>query len=60
MSRLIELIKALIPRIESQRANDEAYLAASVDIYDLERRMHEIDERGRNASPDLTFSLGLR
>jgi hypothetical protein len=60
MSKLLELIKALIPTIEQQHARDEAYLAESVDIYDLERRMREIDRRGRNTSQDLTFSLGLR
>jgi hypothetical protein len=60
MSKLLELIKALMPTIESQHVRDEAYLAESVDIYDLERRMREIDRRGRNTSQDLTFSLGLR
>jgi hypothetical protein len=60
MSKLFELIKALMPRIEPQHLRDEAYLAESVDIYDLERRMREIDQRGRNASQDLIFSLGLR
>ena len=60
MSKVFELIKALMPRIEPQHLRDEAYLAESVDIYDLERRMREIDQRGRNASQDLIFSLGLR
>ena len=60
MSKLLELIKALIPTIEPQNVRDEAYMAESVDIYDLERRMREIDRRGRNTSHDLTFSLGLR
>ena len=60
MFKVLQFIKALIPRIESQDARNEAYLAESVDIYDLERRMREIDQRGRDASPDLTFSLGLR
>ena len=40
---------------------DDQYLADAADIYDLERRMREIDERGRSsAANDLTFSLGLR
>ena len=60
MSRLFGLIQAILPEIEPQRARDEAYLAESVDIYDLERRMREIDQRGRSAANDLTFSLGLR
>ena len=60
MSKLFGLIQAILPEIEPQRARDEAYLAESVDIYDLERRMREIDQRGRTAANDLTFSLGLR
>ena len=60
VSRLFGLIQAILPEIEPQRARDEAYLAESVDIYDLERRMREIDQRGRCAANDLTFSLGLR
>ena len=60
MSKLFGLIEAILPEIEPQRARDEAYLAESVDIYDLERRMREIDQRGRTAANDLTFSLGLR
>jgi len=60
MSKLLKLINALIPTIEPQHVRDEAYLAQSVDIYDLERRMREIEWRGRNGSQDFTFSLGLR
>jgi len=60
VSRLFGLIQAILPEIEPQQARDQAYLAESVDIYDLERRMREIDQRGRCAANDLTFSLGLR
>ena len=60
MSKLFGLIQAMLPEIEPQQARDQAYLAQSVDIYDLERRMREIDHRGRCAANDLTFSLGLR
>ena len=60
MSKLLGLIQALLPEIEPQRNRDQAYLAQSVDIYDLERRMREIDQRSRSAGGDLTFSLGLR
>ena len=59
MSKLLGLIEAILPEIEPQQVRDQAYLAESVDIYDLERRMREIDQRGRSAN-DLTFSLGLR
>ena len=60
MSKFLGLIQAMLPQIEPQQARDQAYLAQSVDIYDLERRMREIDQRGRCAANDLTFSLGLR
>jgi hypothetical protein len=60
VSKLLGLFQAMLPEIEPQQARDQAYLAQSVDIYDLERRMREIDERGRDAANDLTFSLGLR
>ena len=45
---------------EAEQDRDEQYLAQASDIYDLERRMREIDQRGRCAANDLTFSLGLR
>lgn len=48
MSYFYQLIKHLLPAIQSQRERDESYLAESVDIYDLERRMREIDCRGRS------------
>lgn len=52
MTKLLNLLKSFLPSIESQKDRDEAYMAAAVDIYDLERRMREIDERGRrNGSP---------
>ena len=60
MSKLLGLFQAMLPEIEPQQSRDQAYLAESVDIYDLERRMREIDQRGRTAANDLTFSLGLR
>ncbi len=60
MSRLFALLKILIPTAESRSAHDEAYLAEAVDIYDLERRMEEIDRRGRNVPQALTFMQGLR
>jgi hypothetical protein len=45
MSPLIERLIALVPHIPSQKELDEAYINASVDIFDLERRMAEIDHR---------------
>jgi len=60
VSKLLGLIQAILPEIEAQQDRDQAYLAQSVDIYDLERRMREIDQRGRSTASDLTFSLGLR
>jgi len=55
MSTLIEFIKALIPGFQSQKQLDEAYLAESSDVYDLERRMREIDFASRNNAKNLVF-----
>jgi hypothetical protein len=60
MTRFLDFIKALIPRVEPQRVLDEAYLGRSVDIHDLERRMRELEQRGRNATQGSTFLLGAR
>lgn len=40
MSKFLDFIKSLAPK--SQRQLDEAYLARSTNIYDLERRMREL------------------
>ncbi len=45
MSKLIELIKAYLPRLQSQKDVDDSYLKESVDIFDLEHRMQTIDNR---------------
>lgn len=60
MSRLIELIQALLPRFETQAERDEAYLNEAIDIYDLERRMREIDGRADALATGLRFGLVLR
>ena len=50
MSKLFELLKSLIPPVDP----DEAYLAGSADVYELERRMEEVDRRrGDPAQPGL-------
>jgi hypothetical protein len=60
MSAILRLIKALLPSFPSQHDRDEAYLAEAVDIYDLERRMREIDARGRNVPQGLPFGFSMR
>jgi hypothetical protein len=60
MTKLLDFIMALVPKVEPQRVLDEAYLARSVDIHDLERRMRELEQRGRSATQGLTFLLGAR
>ncbi|MCK7498776.1 MAG: DUF3563 domain-containing protein [Comamonadaceae bacterium] len=55
---VVQILKALLPEIESQHERDEHYLAASVDDCDLERRLHEIDDRGRDVSTQ-AIALGL-
>ncbi len=60
MSSFTKLIQAFLPRGNSQQERDEAYLNDSVDIYDLERRMVEIDRRKRSGAlhtPTFNFSM---
>jgi len=45
MSKFIELIKALLPNVKSQKALDDAYLAQASDVHDLEMRMACVEVR---------------
>ncbi len=57
MSPIIEFIKTLVPHIPTQQELDEAYLNASIDACDVERRMWEIDHRVAPSQPN-TEGLG--
>jgi hypothetical protein len=58
MSKPIEFIKALVRSFKSEKDQDSAYLSEAVDVYDLERRMREIDFRAKNASGGHTCGFG--
>jgi hypothetical protein len=58
--KFVNAIKAAMPVFEAQRAHDEAYLAESVDIFDVERRMREIEVRGENRSQAFSLLAGFR
>ncbi len=60
MSKFGYFLKSLIPHIESQDERNEAYLAEAVDIYDLERRMEQLERQGRETPPALSFAQGVR
>ncbi len=60
MSNLLSLLRSVLPTIESQAERDEAYLAAAVDLRDLERRMREIDDRGRAQASPIASGLYVR
>ncbi len=60
MTKLLNFLKSLLPSIESQTQRDEAYMAGAVDIYALERRMREVDERGRKNWSPITHGLYAR
>jgi Protein of unknown function (DUF3563) len=57
---LVHLVWAWFARTEPARNSDEAYLAQSSDIYDLERRIRALDERGRNPDQAIVFGLYTR
>ena len=50
MSKLIGLIKALIPGFLTEKEIKDKFLSESRDGCELERRMHELDVRARDAS----------
>ena len=58
MTLLFQLALSALRRRFPNRPNDEdAYLAGSVDIYDLERRMRELDPRDTAQPFHLQHSL---
>jgi len=60
MNSLLNVLKSLLPAIESQHDSDEAYMAAAADVQDLERRMRDIDQRGRRDWAPITYGLYAR
>ena len=60
MTTLLKFLKSLLPTVESQQERDDAYMAADVDIPDLERRMREIDARGRANWSPIAYGLYAR
>nr|WP_319565086.1 DUF3563 family protein [uncultured Rhodoferax sp.] len=57
--QLIKLTKSLMPHITPHQQHDEAYLSESADIYDLEHRMRELDQRSRLDAHGLAYRLHL-
>jgi hypothetical protein len=58
MTLLLQLaLSALRRRFPNRQDNEDAYLAGSVDIYDLERRMRELDQRDTAQPFHLQHSL---
>jgi hypothetical protein len=47
---LKELIQALLPHVQTQAELDEAFLAKSADMPDLEHRMRELDLHGHEGA----------
>jgi hypothetical protein len=59
MSSLIELLQSLVPHIPDEAERDQAYLNHAVDLQDLERRLREVEARGRADTPGLIQGLFL-
>ncbi|RZI72306.1 MAG: DUF3563 domain-containing protein [Variovorax sp.] len=58
MTLLLQLaLSALRRRFPNRQDHEDAYLAGSVDIYDLERRMRELDQRDTAQPFHLQHSL---
>ena len=56
--RLIKAIKATYTGTDLLYKSDEAYLAQAVDIYDVERRMQELETRGYRYAPSRVRTFG--
>ncbi|MDE2395587.1 MAG: DUF3563 family protein [Burkholderiales bacterium] len=52
MSNFFKFAKTLFARQSSREELDEAYLAQSVDLLDLERRMRDLDRRAPRLAPE--------
>ncbi len=50
---LFQELKNLLTGRPNQQERDEAYLCQSVDIYDLERRMRQLDARDSGRAPSM-------
>jgi hypothetical protein len=59
MSNFVDFLRTLVPGMRSQRERDEGYLAEAMDLYDLERRIRQIEARDREARSDVPLGLGL-
>ena len=60
MTALLKFLESLFARTKPRLDAHDAYLADSVDIYDLERRMRTLDERGRNPLGGVALGLYTR
>lgn len=60
MTALLKLLHSLFARTAPRPDANDAYLNDSVDIYDLERRMRTLDERGRNPLGGIALGLYTR
>lgn len=59
MSRIFQFIKTLLPNVQSTQDRDEAYLAEAVDVFDLERRMRQIDSRASTRYAGQRLAAGM-
>jgi hypothetical protein len=60
MLRLLQFLTSYFARVEPWLEYEEAYLARSSDIYDLERRMRALDDLGRGPLTSITTGLFTR
>lgn len=57
MSKFLDFLGTMVPFIRPQRERDETYLAEALDLYDLERRIRQVEARGREARSDVPLGL---
>ena len=60
MSKLIALIQALLNRIQPRHTYDDQALGRAADIYDVERRVNQLDLRGGAMARGYEYSQSFR
>lgn len=60
MNTLLSFLKSFLPTLATEQEREDAYLAAAVDVCDLERRMRQVDESGRRRWSPIACGLYAR
>lgn len=60
MTSLLRALTGLFSRVPTEQDRDAAYLAQAADIYDLERRMRQLDSVGHSLYARGPYGIFMR